>query len=371
MSKSTFDIREYPTKTLSWWFHNRDNIDFDPEFQRKSNSWTQKQKVYLIDSILNGFDIPKLYVADFSFIKSEINKSNKIFAIVDGKQRLNTIFSFMNNEFKLTKQIHLLEHPSISLDGVYYTDLHLNHPQLGIDFDNYTLTIMSIITDNYTIFNQMFVRLNSGLPLKGAEIRKGAQTAISEAVNIIAKHPLFSDPKSGINHKSKNPSVDNESAKILYLAFMGDYADTKKSDLDEFVFNLSISGVEDIRPYMNKVLDILDLIHANLTKECFYLRRVSDFTVVFLFVLENRARLKSEDMFYVLDYIFFELLSPGKEMPDYLFRFFQSRRRIVSYSDLDISGFITMFRELSRSNNDRRSIYLRVKTLTDMTLTLY
>lgn len=38
-----------------------DVININPEYQRKGGVWTRQKKQLLIDSILNDYDIPKLY----------------------------------------------------------------------------------------------------------------------------------------------------------------------------------------------------------------------------------------------------------------------------------------------------------------------
>ena len=69
-----FKIRPHPTRTLSWWNSQRKNIDMKPSYQRKGNIWSPEAKAYLVDSILNDYDIPKLYLADFTFGNSTLNE---------------------------------------------------------------------------------------------------------------------------------------------------------------------------------------------------------------------------------------------------------------------------------------------------------
>lgn len=48
----------------------------------------------LIESILMGIPLPLIYVKE---------DEKGVYLIVDGKQRLSTLFSFINNEFALDK----------------------------------------------------------------------------------------------------------------------------------------------------------------------------------------------------------------------------------------------------------------------------
>lgn len=62
-----------------------------PEYQR-DYVWTDQDRENLIDSIMNGFDIGK-----FVLLTREYPETRD--EVIDGKQRLNTIMSFIQNKF--------------------------------------------------------------------------------------------------------------------------------------------------------------------------------------------------------------------------------------------------------------------------------
>ena len=81
---------QYPIKI---WI-NLMSSEFEfPEWQRE-NCWTDIFKQDLILSIINGVDLPKLYIGD---IKDTDNKY-----IIDGGHRSRTIEDFYNNKFHIT-----------------------------------------------------------------------------------------------------------------------------------------------------------------------------------------------------------------------------------------------------------------------------
>src|SRR5882672_4433010 len=98
-----------PPRTLSWWRDEKDDIDLEPVYQRKGHIWSDIQKQYLIDSILNGFDVPKIYVADFTFLNSNLNQSKKKYAVIDGKQRLLAIYGFFDGQLTLARDFEYLD----------------------------------------------------------------------------------------------------------------------------------------------------------------------------------------------------------------------------------------------------------------------
>jgi uncharacterized protein with ParB-like and HNH nuclease domain len=64
--------------------YERDEIIIDPEFQRLFR-WSDYQKTRFIESLLLGIPIPPIFVAE---------DKNGRWELVDGLQRLSTVFSF-------------------------------------------------------------------------------------------------------------------------------------------------------------------------------------------------------------------------------------------------------------------------------------
>src|SRR5947209_4084389 len=106
-----FEVRELPARTLIWWYDQRDRIDFNPVYQRKGGIWNVKDKAFLIDSIINEYDIPKVYVADFTYGQSSLKQSNTDYSVIDGKQRFEAIFDFIDGKFSLDSSFEYAKDP--------------------------------------------------------------------------------------------------------------------------------------------------------------------------------------------------------------------------------------------------------------------
>ena len=91
---SIFKVTNFDSRLLRWWCQNRDKIDMDPPYQRKGRLWSRTDKAFLIDSILNEFDVPKFYIADFTLGVQPTGTRKLPYAIVDGKQRFEAVFDF-------------------------------------------------------------------------------------------------------------------------------------------------------------------------------------------------------------------------------------------------------------------------------------
>lgn len=94
----SYDSRTYSINDFVEWDASG-QLELNPRFQRRP-VWTEKAKSYLMDTILRGKPIPKV------FIRQKINVSTKSSTreVVDGQQRLRTILSFVKDGFVVNKR---------------------------------------------------------------------------------------------------------------------------------------------------------------------------------------------------------------------------------------------------------------------------
>ena len=155
------------------------NIDLDPGFQRRS-AWDSVRQSRLIESLIVSLPIPNIVLAE--------NKSNRgRFLVIDGKQRLLTINSFMADDLVL-KGIDLRK----DLNGKMYSTLDAEDREF---LENSTLrsTVIKNWQDENFLFI-MFFRLNSGsLPLSPQELRKAliGGKVLNEIEDYILKSKSF------------------------------------------------------------------------------------------------------------------------------------------------------------------------------------
>lgn len=232
MSRPKLKVTTFDPKTLSWWRARKGTIDMEPFYQRRGRLWSATDKAYLVDSILNGFDVPKFYIADFTYADSKLNKKRLPYAIIDGKQRFEAIFDFFEGLITLNSGFVLLDNPGLKLGGLGYRDLQQNYTEIAENFDNYSLAVMSVITDSEELINELFVRLNRSKPLTGAEIRNAMAGPAPRVIREMAKHEFFSEL---ISFPVKRGQDLNASAKLLLFEFHGIPQETKKGSLDSFV----------------------------------------------------------------------------------------------------------------------------------------
>jgi hypothetical protein len=227
-----FEVKPHDPMPLSWWYEQRDRIDREPSYQRRSGVWDAHKQAFLIDSILNDYDMPKLYLADFALANSPLNEHRKAYAVIDGKQRLQAIFAFFEGVLVLDKEFQYLDDPTAELGGLSYFDLQRHHPDVAAKFENHVPAVMSVVTDEPLKIEQLFVRLNSGVQVNRAERRNAMEGIVPAIIRRLGDHQFF---KTRIKFNTLRMADLNLVAKLLLIEHRGGFDDTKADNLDALV----------------------------------------------------------------------------------------------------------------------------------------
>ena len=146
----------------------RGNIDLDPKFQRRS-AWDIQRKSRLIESLVIGLPIPNVVLAE--------NREHRgRFIVIDGKQRLSSLFGFMSEK---TAEPFALKNLNIrtDLNGIDFASLKGKFSADATFLEN--APIRTVIIRNWPTDYFLYVifdRLNSGsLPLSPQELRRALQ----------------------------------------------------------------------------------------------------------------------------------------------------------------------------------------------------
>lgn len=255
-----FRIRPHKGMTLRSWYERRDDIDFQAVYQRRGGLWTKKDKAYLIDSILNGYDIPKIYVADFRRVDSPLNEKKKMYAIIDGKQRFEAVFEFFGDKLALDKGFVYERHPELQLRGLRYSHLAAEHPHVRTAFDQYELDVVSVETDEKGKIEELFIRLNKAMRnLSGAELRNAMPGIVPILIRELAEHPFF---RCRINFKVHRYQDREVAAKLLLIEHGGELVSTKKKDLHGFVKEVAQERGPRTTPYRETARRVREVLGA-------------------------------------------------------------------------------------------------------------
>jgi len=229
------EITELRSSTVWTLYRMRNRIQLDPLYQRLSDIWTLEKRQLLIDSILNDFDIPKLYFHKFNV---PLKKGSKSFdyAIIDGKQRLETMWAFIDGEIALDGEFKYFRDNNVNAAGMKYKELGQAYPDLKVQFDSFQLTAICIETDDLEMIEEMFSRLNEAVPLTAPEKRNAFGGPLPLAIRDLAEEPFFTKVLPFSNKRFRHFDL---AAKFLLAEKEKKVYDTKKDYLDKFIRDFS------------------------------------------------------------------------------------------------------------------------------------
>lgn len=135
--------------------YQKGNLELRPEFQRLQ-VWDNRKSSCLIESVLIEVPIPVIYLSE---------ESDGKYSVIDGQQRLNAFFNFLENNLKLRGLTILPD-----LNGKRYQELLTN---LQDKFENATIRIIEIRKESQVdVKFEIFERLNTGaVQLNAQELR--------------------------------------------------------------------------------------------------------------------------------------------------------------------------------------------------------
>lgn len=138
-------------QTISWFYdlYKRGRLDLDPPYQRRS-VWNQQYKDYFVDTIILNYPCPPI------FLYEEIDRNGiASYSVVDGKQRLTTLFDFIDNKYPVFDKCTISE-----LCGKYFNEIGDDY---RIPFFSFNISIEFLPTNNETIIKDIFQRLNKNI----------------------------------------------------------------------------------------------------------------------------------------------------------------------------------------------------------------
>jgi hypothetical protein len=154
--------RRSTSQDISWFLDLRRHgqLDLDPPYQRRS-VWTPKDRRFFLDTVLRGYPCPPIFLH-----KVAGTDEKTTYAVVDGKQRLQTIFKFVDGEIALAEDFGDTRYNSKK-----WSDLGLAERQI---FWDYVIPVefLSFDPDDTRAVDQAFDRLNRNMrKLEAQELR--------------------------------------------------------------------------------------------------------------------------------------------------------------------------------------------------------
>jgi hypothetical protein len=152
-----FNTRNYSVRDFEEW-NERGELVLAPKFQRR-DVWSDKARSYLMDTIIRGKPIPKIYM------RQDINPQTRRTRreIVDGQQRLRTVLTFIKDGFKISKAHHE------DFGGQYFSGLDKDTQRDILKYE-FVVDLLQDMPDNEVY--DLFARINTyAEKLKPQELR--------------------------------------------------------------------------------------------------------------------------------------------------------------------------------------------------------
>jgi hypothetical protein len=146
---------------------DKGTILVDDSFQRQF-VWGAKDQIALIETILLGYPIPEIYLWQTS---TDPDSGETKLSVVDGQQRIRSVYNFIKDEFKLEKRY--LEDGAANYSGKYFSELS---PVDKSEIWKYPFTARLIKEEiSYADIVKLFLRLNrTNIALNPQELRNAA-----------------------------------------------------------------------------------------------------------------------------------------------------------------------------------------------------
>ena len=218
-------------------YKRRDRYEI-PDWQREE-VWDLPRKQLLIDSILRGWRLPKFY-----FVASGTNPAS--YDVVDGQQRLSTIFEFLNNELELS------ESSAEKFGGKLYKELK---PEVSDRVDDFEIDFDEILDATDEDLMEFFQRLQRGLQLNSSEKLNAVQSKLKTFCKKMSKHDFF---KKKVAFSDKRYAYFDVLAKVATLEVEGLSAALRYADVKlVFEAQCNFSDQSQVAKRIKTALDFL------------------------------------------------------------------------------------------------------------------
>jgi len=253
MKKNTF--LNTTTRNIHWLMKTNEagELHMKPPFQRNP-VWVQRQKSFLIDTILSGLPIPEIYMQE------TVNENGEArYVVVDGQQRLRAVLEFMEGRFSLDAK------DSPNWADFSFDDLSSSDKKQIYQYD---FVVRQLPEMEDTQVREIFQRLNRNVvALNKQELRQATYWGpFIELMNSISNW----DEWTGIGVFSPNDvrrMLDVEYISELTVALLNGHQN-KKAKLDHYyeIYEESFEDSSKVQKIFRRVLGEIEQILPNISK---------------------------------------------------------------------------------------------------------
>lgn len=245
--------RHVQTIAWLWDMYQRDRLDLAPPYQRRS-VWNQAFKDDFIDTVLLDYPAPSIFL--FEEISSEFGFAN--YHVVDGKQRLTTIFEFLENKFPVSEKA-----TTSAYRGKYFEDINVDN---RTKIWQYELSVEYISTHDESIIRNIFDRFNKNVAkLTPQELRHARLEG--EFIKTVEDLTIWMQEELPVNFpriapQSRKQMKDNELTALLLMLIEEGPMGYSQDDLDKIFVERDTEWEEkhEIEKLFKKIISLINEI---------------------------------------------------------------------------------------------------------------
>lgn len=190
-------------------------LDLDPWFQR-DEVWNNDQKIKLVDSFLSKTPIPAIYLEKY-YIDDD---GFEYFRVVDGKQRISALQSFIEGDFAITYE----GQPNTFWKGKKWT----GQVKVQQVFKQMSISCVILNTSNCTeieretVESYVFQRWNDSSALTQGEIRHSLKSDLNNLIvhNGLLEFIIGEVGSKVIQKKNKRKEINEILERLVYRFYM-------------------------------------------------------------------------------------------------------------------------------------------------------
>lgn len=260
ISNNGWSLKQYQKMTRNG------KLRFDYAIQRAGGQWNQEQQSYLVHSVASNFPVPPIYTVVYDERNEETDEIIPVRYVLDGKQRLTTLFAYLNNEFSTIESIDpiYIEGTSFEIGGKTFDELDgdVQDAILAKTLTAYTIK-GEYATDEE--IEDLFFRMNNGTQLSKQQQAKAKMgIAWAERLQELSEHVVVTEfsafSKAQVNGEKHISAIlqammmlDNYDYKNVSEKVIAEYSTTFKEDEENKL--VLFDKVKNAMEYLERVLE--------------------------------------------------------------------------------------------------------------------
>lgn len=253
---------------------DENKLTFDYPIQRDGGQFDKDQKALLINTIFNGYLIPEIYII------KEGTEDFSPMSVLDGKQRLTTLYDFSKDKFALPKDADDVVIKTVSFDEEKNPIIEENtytvagkkfskiDPALQKIFNKYKIEVKLLAGYTDEQIEEQFYRLNNGCVFtKSQKANTKLGTDVAAKIEEIKNCDFFENRASFTNTQRKRGEVTSCILQTMMLLSGFEYKNFGANEVLRYANELNENPDYELIARTKELFDKLFILLPEYNKE--------------------------------------------------------------------------------------------------------